>query len=264
LGVGTVEIPTKRSPNRSGVSSHGLLHLKQVLHVPDFICNVIGKPIIRSDDYDVRFDGGPTTMGTIKDSQGKNVAYFDPNRPLFSIKVREQPEGPKLGPRRLQKDGMYMISCQWDATQQQRWLDFQAQNGLNNPGSGSESARFATTNPPYTDAEKAFLKENWRNEYDFLIQYGLQIHKEEDRDEGRSILRAIMQEGDSDENIEDDGLEYVGHQADYNFSSDQLDWIEERYGNSETFMLSYGLRFYDSDHVEEAKAIVDLMMAQDD
>jgi hypothetical protein len=53
LGVGTVEIPTKRSPNRSGVSSHGSLHLKHVLHVPDFIFNVIGGSIGTFEGYDV-------------------------------------------------------------------------------------------------------------------------------------------------------------------------------------------------------------------
>jgi hypothetical protein len=88
LGVGSVEIPTKRSPNRSSVSSYGSLHLKHVLHVPGFICNVIGASISISDGYEVDIGGGPTKWGTIKDSRGKNMAYFDPNRRLFSIKVR--------------------------------------------------------------------------------------------------------------------------------------------------------------------------------
>jgi hypothetical protein len=224
LGVGTVEIPTKRSPNRSGVSSHGSLHLKHVLHVPGFIRNVIGASIGISDGYEVDIGGGPTKQGTIKDSWGKNMAYFDPNRRLFSIKVRNQPGGPKLGPCAFRTDTMYMISCQWDPSEQQKWLDYQVGYGLNNLG--SEPTRATDTNPPYTDAEKAFLKITWRNEYHFLLQHGLKIHQKEDRAEGRLILRALMHEDHSDKDrldtepldgegprneFEDDHFNFVGH-----------------------------------------------------
>lgn len=277
LGVGTVEIPTERSPNRSGVSSHGSLHLKQVLHVPDFICNVIGGIVEGSDGYNVETCNGPKTTGTIKDDRGKNVAYFDPSRPLFSIRVRDQPDGPRLGPHVLEKGGMYMLSCQWDAIQQQRWLEYQAQGGLNNLG--SEPARATDTNLPYTDAEKMFLKEHWQDEYHFLLQLGLKIYQDEDRAVGRSILRTLMREDDtgkdspnreivdrenSDEEFKDYGFDFERHRADYNFSLKQLDWIEEYYGNSENFMVLHGLESNNFDDVEEAKAIVDAMMSQDD
>ncbi|USP77744.1 hypothetical protein yc1106_05018 [Curvularia clavata] len=267
LGIGTVEIPTKRSPNRSGVSSHGTLHLKEVLHVPDFVCNVIGGPIF-SDGYDVTIRFGPTKLGTIEDSQGKSMAYFDPSRPLLCIKVRNSPEGPKLGPYALQKDKMYALSCRWEPREEQRWLDYKARNGLDNRG----STQIINPNPPYTDEEKSFLKTNFRDEYHFLLQHGLKIHSDEDRAEGRRILRAIMREDDEEdsdgepEDDEDDGSEFdlEGHQADYNFSAEQLDWIGEHYGNSEAFMISYGLRFYDDDDLEEAKVIADAMMHDDD
>lgn len=261
LGIGTVEIPTKRSPNRSGVSSHGSLHLKEVLHVPSVICNIIGNPIF-SDGYVIpEFS---TKSGTIKDSQGKTMAYFDPKRPLFCIKVRNSPEGPKLGPYALQKDEMYMLSCRWQPDEVQKWLDFKARNGLDNRG----STQMTDTDPPYTDEEKSFLKTHFRNEYHFLVQHGLKIHRDEDRAEGRRILRAIMSEDEEDSNDEpeDDGSEFdfEGHQADYNFSGEQLDWIEEHYGNSEQFMISYGLKFYDDDDLEEAKVIADAMMRDED
>jgi hypothetical protein len=72
------------------------------------------------------------------------MAYFEPNQRLFSIKISIPPGGPELGPFR--KDTMYMISCQWDASEQQIWLDHQAGSGLNNHG--SEPARTTDTNPP--------------------------------------------------------------------------------------------------------------------
>jgi hypothetical protein len=42
VGAGTVEIPVKRDPNRTGVSSHGTIVLEDVLHVPGGFCNAIG------------------------------------------------------------------------------------------------------------------------------------------------------------------------------------------------------------------------------
>jgi hypothetical protein len=43
-----------------------------------------------------------------------------------------------------------------------------------------------------TTAEKQWLKKHWRGEFHFLIAYGLKIYNEEDREEGRAIVRAFM------------------------------------------------------------------------
>jgi hypothetical protein len=86
LGIGTVEIPIKRSLNSSGVSSHGSLLLHEVLHAPDVFCNFIGQPLMITNGYNPTLEFSTKSCGTIKDSQGKNVAYFDPKSPLFAIK----------------------------------------------------------------------------------------------------------------------------------------------------------------------------------
>lgn len=254
-----MEIPTKRSPNRSGASAHGSLLLKQVLHVPEFTCNVIGN-CIHDDGYRVTAGSNSSkSRGTIKDKRGVSMAYFDRDRPLFSIKVRNQPEGPKLGPHTLKHGQFYMLSCQWPASEMKKWREYQVRN---NPGSEQ-----APTEPPYTDAEKSFLKTHYGNEYRFLVQHGLKIYSEEDREEGRSILRAIMREdveSSDDEETEDDEFHLEGHQADYNFSEKQLDWMEKHYGNSEHFLISFGLKFYNDDDIEEAKAIVDGFLAEEE
>ena len=52
--------------------------------------------------------------------------------------------------------------------------------------------------PRYNDEEKAFLKENFKDEFHFLQMYGLSIYKEEDRDEGKEILQGLMM-GEMDE-----------------------------------------------------------------
>ncbi|KAJ4364052.1 hypothetical protein N0V83_009507 [Neocucurbitaria cava] len=271
LGIGTVEIPTKRSPNTSGASSHGSLLLHDVLYAPDCLCNIIGQPLMFTDGYDATLGGsGTKSRGTIKDSQGKNVAYFDPKSPLFAIKVRCPPNGPTLGPHAIKKDMLYVLGCEWDAAEKRKWREFKAANGLFTPGQNSAS---------YTAEETAFLKKNYGSEFHFLTQHGLKIHVEEDREEGRAILRAIMREDDMSEDEESDDKEdeefddneddfdeseFEGHQADYNFTDRQLDWIEKNYHNSEQFMISYGLKFYDDEDLQEAKAIAEAMMNGDD
>lgn len=215
-----------------------------------------------SNGYTVQFSCSPKSNGRITDSEGKNVAYFNPKRPLFTLKVRDYPAGPKLGPHSLEKGKMYWLSCHWDSAEQLKWQEFKAKNSLTNSMSMP-----ADENPPYTADEKAYLKENWRDEYHFLRDFGLNIYKEEDRAEGRQILRVFKNKGASNDEgsgDDDDELSLEGHQADYNFSSSQLDWIEKFYGNSENFMVSYGLKFYDDDDLEEAKAIVDAISASDE
>jgi hypothetical protein len=122
-----------------------------------------------------------------------------------------------------------MLSCYWEFVEQQRWQEYKEKNGLTNTISGSTGA--ADETPSYTTEEQAYLKENWRDEYHFLLENGLHIHKEVDRAEGRSILRAFKDENNSHNDSEDDEDVFQGHQADYNFSPSQLDWIEKYCGD---------------------------------
>jgi hypothetical protein len=56
------------------------------LHAPDVLCNFIGQPLMITNGYNPTLEFSTKSCGTIKDSQGKNVAYFDPKSPLFAIK----------------------------------------------------------------------------------------------------------------------------------------------------------------------------------
>jgi hypothetical protein len=226
------------------------------LYAPEGLCNIIGQPLIYIDGYNPTLECGPKSRGTIKETHGKNVAYFDPNSPLFAIKVRCPPNGPTLGPYALKKDGLYVLGCQWDAAEKFKWQEYKARNGL--PTSAQNAAS-------YTAEETAFLKKNYGSEYQFLLQHGLKVHVDEDREEGQAILHVIMREDEESDDQEDgfDESDFEGHQADYNFTDRQLDWIEKNYRNSEQFMISYGLKFYDEEDLEEAKAIVGAMINGD-
>lgn len=56
----------------------------------------------------------------------------------------------------------------------------------------SQQTRPVDSSPPLTGAEKDWLKQHWGGEFHFLRAYGLSIHKDEDREEGCAIVRAMM------------------------------------------------------------------------
>lgn len=45
---------------------------------------------------------------------------------------------------------------------------------------------------PYTIEEQKWLKDQYRGEFHFLQTQGLSIYKENDRDEGRAVVRTTM------------------------------------------------------------------------
>lgn len=211
--------------------------------------------------------------------------------PLFCIKVRGGPTGPHLGPHVLEENGMYALGCHWSHEEEQKWSDFKVKNNMENSapaftvavntqvnflGESStvgamDKMAFSDKFPAYNSEEKAFLKEEWGDEYHFLREQGLNIHKEEDREEGRNVLRAFMDMekdnhmsfdptpdyNDIEEEEYDDQWDPEGHQADYNFTQSQLEKMEKQFKNSEEFMLSYGLKFYDDDDLKTARVIAE-------
>jgi len=261
-GIGTVELPTKRSPNRSGRDSHGTLRLTNVLHVPSALCNIIGGPIL--EDYNVTTGSvGKASRGSIKDQKGRSVAYFDSRRCLFQVKLRGHPVESNV-----LKDGQhYVINAMWPNSERQKW----------------EAHQGRTTHHPrpgYTEKEKEWLKENYRSEFQFLRDFGLSIYKDEDREEGRTILRSLMQreeeeeledeeedkeedeDKDEDEDEDEDSESSLeGHMADYHFTEAELEYIEKEYGNSMNFLYSYGLKFYDDNDCEEGRSILKGLMS---
>ncbi|MDI1488026.1 MAG: hypothetical protein OHK93_007300 [Ramalina farinacea] len=139
--------------------------------------------------------------------------------------------------------------------------------------------------PLYTQEEKHWLKKHFDGEFKFLRDYGLSIYKDEDREEGRQLLRALM-EGDLDnetstrsEKARVDGddepeeenrflreleMHPESHFADHHFSEDELEWIEKHYDYSSNFLMSFGLKFYDDEDCQEGKLIVQQFMREDD
>lgn len=191
VGIGTVDLPTKVSPTRTGPRSHGNLRLKNVLHVPGGLCNIIGWPILEDYEAITSFSRGPTgTSGSIANlSDGRSVAYFKPQSQgvrFLEVRLSGPPVGPLLGPSPFDTSGTYRIGATWPESERER---------LAATVVASPQIKYAGPGP-LTSAEKAWLKEHYGNEFKFLRAYGLSIYKDEDREEGRTIVRAMMSHDD--------------------------------------------------------------------
>ncbi|RMZ83235.1 hypothetical protein DV738_g1231, partial [Chaetothyriales sp. CBS 135597] len=274
VGIGTVVLPVKRRPKRSGADAHAQLVLRNVLHCPSALCNIIGMPPDFLEEYDVSFDFTEHSRGTIKDNHGRSVAYFATDKPMFQVQLSGPPVGPAVGPSALEKGSAYLLSFKWSDGERARWEAFK-KNGNNSrpvaagpqqtskgilkdqPGQSSrnqeeirkdnhDKIKSKSSNieqqarpPPYTDEERQWIKTNHGNEYRFLGRYGMSIYKEEDRDE--------------------DGAELM---ADCAFDEESLRMVKSNYGSSLNFMLSYGLKFYDPNDWKQAQAIASEMMSE--
>ena len=172
MGIGTVELFTDPPPYSQERDLPRPLRLTNVLHAPSVVCNVVGWPIL--EDYNVVSDfGGSVTRGYIAEKEGRHIAYFDPRCNLLQVKLRDS----LIGTHSLMRGGPYLINAQWPDTERAKWHAHQ-----NNIGG------------LLTTEEKMWLKKHYGNEFRFLRNFGLSIYKEEDREYGRTLLRAFMEE----------------------------------------------------------------------
>ncbi|KAK2804880.1 hypothetical protein FQN50_006385 [Emmonsiellopsis sp. PD_5] len=179
IGIGTVELLTKRSKNAHGPNARYTMRLENVLHAPSLIANILGAPIIQ--DYDIDTDFAHPNNAGLKGKDGKTVACFRAPAQLLELKLSGPPVGPRLGPRTLGSGGdPTFFSVSWPSSEMERWDAFRTKGG-NSQADG------------YTEAEKRWLKTHYDGEFHFLQTQGLNIHKDEDREEGRSIVRAMME-----------------------------------------------------------------------
>lgn len=214
-GVGTVVLPVKKSPNRSGPGAHGHLVLHDVIHCPSAICNIIGYTATTAAQYTISFDPAKLgkSKGTIKDRDGRSVAYFAPNKRLFQVKLSGPPVGPVVGPSAL-GNGVFVLNIHWSDLERARWEAYKQRGAgsvpTEQPKKGTvedqpkksrvqgqpknNKIQHPQPSAPYTTHEKQWLKAHYGNEYHFLQTFGLSIFKDDDREEGRDIVRQFMKE----------------------------------------------------------------------
>ncbi len=213
---------------------------------------------------------GPPLGKLTAQTNGACVGIFDRNK-LFRLRLR----GQSANQTSLDPDSIFIIRAHWHPVERARWESFRSGHGE----CTCNEVKASTESPELTQEEKQWLKDKYRGEFHFLRSYGLSIYKEEDRDEGRRILRALMDDSsDAASDGASDGAseasstnsflrelenDPTSHAADYHFSESELNWIKAEFGHSGHFLRCYGLKFYDDEDCREGKAIVQAMIHDD-
>jgi len=141
--------------------------------------------------------------------QGRNVAYLPPpsnGRRLYQIRLSGPPVGPKVGPSALSGTTEYFIHATWPDRERMRWEALQlsqAEARRNGDAFGAQGGR-----AKLTTEENQWLKTHYGGEFNFLRMYGLKFG-DEDREEGRAIMRAIKQTDDNGDNDNGDDGDYL-------------------------------------------------------
>jgi len=290
-GIGTVPLNLKlRKYKPAGKTNSRNITLQNVLYVPSSVCNIFSlrRSLISGFKLEISQSGA-----ILIDGVGNRIGLVDMSN-MLRLCLHGQRRCPSL-----YSDTMYNTSAMWPETERARWDAHQAEqkNISMTPYNGDV---------PYSTDEKAWLKKNYDGEFNFLRSLGLSIYKDEDRTEGRLIMRSWMTEdGDKpkgngpqnpivvmgmtgfvhmsrrndnyeDEDEDEDNIEKysddflqeleddpMSHLADYNFSSAELEWIQKHYQHSSNFMLSYGLKPFEQEDCDEAKAIVRAIIEDD-
>lgn len=176
-------------PAQTGPKSHRIFRLKNVLHVPRAFCNIIGNHILRGYGIRELFSKDPSDNPSciISVSDGRPLAYYfksiNTSGPadLWEIQLSKPPIGLEVGPSPFRQSEVYLLNASWPDSEREKitaLLVFrQAQ---------------ATSSAPLTLTERAWLKKHYGSEFKFLVVHWLNIFKDEHREEGRAILRALM------------------------------------------------------------------------
>ncbi|RMD42800.1 hypothetical protein DV735_g2352, partial [Chaetothyriales sp. CBS 134920] len=232
-----------------------VLVLRDVLHCPSALCNLIGFSPDFLEEYNVDFRSTEQSLGTITDRNGRSVAYFAPNKILFQVQLSGPPVGPVVGPSVFKKDAIYWVNFLWSDQERARWEAYKKDGSSpvaaapqtnkdidkDQPDQSRTQDLDKNTNktiesnnssqqysPPYTAEERQWLKTHYGNEYHFLTSFGLSLYNEADRDEGRAIT---------------------------------LPMVKAMYGSSLNFMLAFGLKFYELDDWKKAQEIASELFA---
>jgi hypothetical protein len=187
VGIGQVTLPVKSHRTRTGACYQRSLVLSEVLYAPRMICNVLGGPIC--EDYSVVCDA---SGGGLRDkSTGAYVAIFDAT-PLLRLRLKEQ----TCSQSSLDPNLMHVINVRWCAEEKARWGSYEAR--LHSRHTSRRSTKSFASVDRYATEERRWLRDNFGGESHFLQTHGLSIYRDEDREEGRAIARALMEDSDTD------------------------------------------------------------------
>lgn len=169
-GIGTVAIRILNgSANRRGQEDETVITVERVLHAPNALCNILGLDFAQEHNPSINYR---QRSGTLRDGEGHAYGLLEqhPNCTLMRLKLA----GPSHMATALSPGVLHSVSVYWPKEEYNRWNDH------------------ISGESPLTHDEKQWLNQHWGGEFRFLRAYRLNIHKEDDRVEGRAILRAFM------------------------------------------------------------------------
>ncbi|KAK8144378.1 hypothetical protein G3M48_005888 [Beauveria asiatica] len=284
IGVGTVELPVKRRPDARGAQSHGVLRLRNVLHVPSGLCNVVGGKALLAD-YLVR--RGPGGIREISDKNGGAVAYLhQPNARLgrhLQVRLSGPPIGPRLGPSPFVKGESYSFGACWhdDAREQAMRTLAKSKPAMvksktdvsKTPAqSPAVTGAAAAANSPlaFTKEEREWMRTNHGSVYLFLRVCGLKGSSAEDAQAARRVIQMRMAGGSplgggggGGGGSASSSISAVVAEAERCFGREELAWVRERYGDGLSFMVSLRLRWARAGDGRKANKIAGILMAPD-
>ncbi|KAF9736371.1 hypothetical protein PMIN06_009269 [Paraphaeosphaeria minitans] len=116
-GIGSVEIEVRRiignAAKRNVGPKNSKVVLRNVLYVPDFICNVMGNAV--REDYDISIGAERWIMDK---KTGRGIGMLDKN-PAGLVKIVLK--GQAKGETGLNGDVPEMITVEWADEEQQKW-----------------------------------------------------------------------------------------------------------------------------------------------
>ncbi|KAF4967790.1 hypothetical protein FSARC_4723 [Fusarium sarcochroum] len=260
-GVGTVILKTKRSPAKSGRDAHGEIVLKNVFHVPNYICNIIGKNI-EDDGYVVDTTPGQASAGTIKDKDSVQVAHFkslSDNLDRLEVRLSGPPNGPETGAYPFLPDTAYNINARlaFGEKDMERLVLYRS---TRIPGVyiGKE---------PWAEHELSLLEECFESEEKYLKRHGLNIAKDEDREIGRGKFRQSLLSNPM-EVFKKDGRDLERRQQSSKvyepyFPPAELQYITAKWETCWDFMHLYGYRYNQDEDLKQAALHVAELMDND-
>lgn len=102
--------------------------------------------------------------------------------------------GRPKGQSSLDPSGLYCINASWPSSERAKFRAHKEECQRRGEGQAGTSGNLPNGSgvAAYTDAERDWIKKHYESEFKFVLQHGLKMFDEGDREEGRRIVRAMM------------------------------------------------------------------------
>ncbi|KAI1184193.1 hypothetical protein F5B17DRAFT_433834 [Nemania serpens] len=256
-GVGNVSLPVKEPPFVVGRPERGELNLTNVLHIPDLPCNIVGK----TPDIGYCMNEMPDRRyGYMFDRGGGTGACWLVFRTAGIMQLADH----KLDntPSRAYLPSLNARFLTWEAIDCQDWLSHKAALQQSSFLQSHPSSRSGTRASSIITmgTETLWLITKFISEDIFLWAHGLDPHKEEDRVEGRGIVRAMINYTLLEEQRARRRGRGLTPHIEPIFSEMELRYINKGWGNVCEFMRSIHFDVGREDHWQEAKRHIGIVL----